>query len=395
MSISVKRDACLLNVFSCDYAPKQAFGTEKINPFLLLPDTQVAYQTSSYKSKTKPCMRWFSLVVFLFFLSCSNKKDAPDVSNIHIDVKAHRFEKDFFAIDTTQLQTSLQTVEQKYPAFLAVYFKYFAPVAEIAQQQNIPFNDALVQYIRFIKPLATEAEKKFPSITNIEKELESHLRYVKHYFPSFQTPVVLTSVESLNPENPNEIYGTTYYHDTLIISLQTFLGKDYSAYDPTKYPDYLRRRFEPEYIVPNSIRAIVGELYPDSSQAASLIEQMIEKGKQWYLLDKFLPEMPDSLKTGYTAKQLGWVDENEGNIWGYLTSNTDIYTIDPAVIQDFIGEAPYTRGMPEGVAPGNIGPWVGWQIVKKFAEKNPKSTVQEILATPARRLFQESKYKPK
>ena len=73
-------------------------------------------------------MRWFSLIVALFFLSCSNKKDAPDVSDINIDVKVHRFEKDFFAIDTTQLQPALQAVEQKYPAFLAVYFKYFAPV---------------------------------------------------------------------------------------------------------------------------------------------------------------------------------------------------------------------------------------------------------------------------
>ena len=240
-------------------------------------------------------MRWLSLIVVLVCFSCSNKKDAPDVSGIAIDVKLHRFEKDFFAIDTNQVTASLQQVEQKYPAFLPVYFKYFAPVDEIAQQQSLPFDSAVVQYIRFIKPLADVAVNKFPSMDNVKKSLESQLRYVKHYFPSFQSPVVLTSVESLNPENPNEIYGTTYYHDTLIISLQTFLGRDYEAYNPTQYPDYLRRRFEPDYIVPNSIRAIVGELYPDSSQSASLVEQMIEKGKQWWLMKKILPDTPDSL----------------------------------------------------------------------------------------------------
>ena len=37
-----------------------------------------------------------------------------------------------------------------------------------------------------------------------------------------------------------------------------------------------------------------------------LIEQMIEKGKQWWLMDKFLPETADSVKTGYTQKQLEW-----------------------------------------------------------------------------------------
>jgi hypothetical protein len=339
-------------------------------------------------------MRWFSLLLALFCFSCSNKKDAPDVSGINMDVTVHRFDKDFFSIDTTQLQTSLQEVERKYPAFLTVYFKYFAPVSEIAQQQNIPFNSALLQYYRFIKPLATDVEKRFPSLTNIEKDLEANLRYVKHYFPSFKTPVVLTSVESLNPENPNEIYGTTFYQDTLIISLQTFLGKDYTAYDPAQYPDYIRRRFEPQYIVPNSIRAIVGELYADTSESASLIEQMIEKGKQWWLMKKMLPETPDSLITGYTAQQTTDLKREEGNIWGVITQNEDLYSIEPVSIQTYIGEAPFTPTLPQG-APGNIGPWIGWRIIQKFEEENPDLTIQQILRTTAKRIFQEAKYKPK
>ena len=34
---------------------------------------------------------------------------------------------------------------------------------------------------------------------------------------------------------------------------------------------------------------IVDDLFPDQSNGKPLIEQMVEKGKQWYLLDKFLP----------------------------------------------------------------------------------------------------------
>lgn len=339
-------------------------------------------------------MRWFSLVVGLFFFSCSNKKDAPDVSGINTDVTVHRFDKDFFAADTTQLQTSLQAIEKKYPAFLQVYFKYFAPVSEIAIQQGIPFESALLQYYRFIKPLAAEAEKRFPSIEKIEEELEANLRYAKHYFPSFKTPVVLTSVESLNPENPNEVYGTTFYQDTLIISLQMFLGKDYAAYDPTQYPDYIRRRFEPQYIVPNSIRAIVGELYADTSEGASLIEQMIEKGKQWWLMKKLLPETPDSLITGYTAQQTAALGREEGNIWGVITQNENLFSVEQVTIQSYIGEAPFTPTLPQG-APGNIGPWIGWRIIEKFEEENPEMTVEQILRTTAKKIFGEAKYKPK
>ena len=89
-------------------------------------------------------MRWISLVVLVIFLSCSNKKNAPDVSDIKTDVTIHRFDKDFFALDTTQLQASLLQIEKKYPAFLSLYFKFFAPVREIAVAKGISFDSAAI-----------------------------------------------------------------------------------------------------------------------------------------------------------------------------------------------------------------------------------------------------------
>ena len=339
-------------------------------------------------------MRWFSLLCVLFLFSCKNNNGAPDVSNIKMDVTVKRFEKDFFSMDTTRLQASLQEVEKTYPAFLPVYFKYFAPVREIAQQQAISFETALLQYYRAIKPLAAEAGKRFSNLDNVKSELDENLRYVKYYFPSFKTPVVLTSVESLNPENPTEIYGTTYYNDTLVISLQMFLGKDYSAYDPSQYPDYLRRRFEPAYMVPNCIRAVASDLYPDSTEGASLIEQMIERGKQWWLMRKFMPAVPDSLITGYTAQQTTDLEREEGNVWGVISKNENIFSIDQTTIQTYIGEAPFTQTLPQG-APGNIGPWIGWRIINKFEADHPKMSVQQILHTTAKKIFEEAKYRPK
>lgn len=176
-----------------------------------------------------------------------------------------------------------------------------------------------------------------------------------------------------------------------------FLGKDFPAYDPTQYFDYLRRRFEPQYIVPNSIREITRQIYPDTSQTLTLIEQMVEKGKQWFLIDKFLPDTPDSLKTGFTKNQLSWCKENEGNIWAAIVKNVDLYSVDPDIIQNYIGEAPFSQaaGMPEQVTPGNIGQWVGWQIVKKYASLHQELSPSQVIAVPARQLFNESAYKPK
>jgi hypothetical protein len=341
-------------------------------------------------------MRLFYIaVISVLLISCTHHEGKPDVSNIKVNVKIERFDKDFFSLDTNHLSTSIQQLNEKYPTFLPLYFEYLSPINFIVHQQGKSYDTALIEYYRDIKPLYDSAQKRFSDLSKVKRGLDDNLRYVKYYFPSFKIPAVVASVESLNPENPQEIYGTTYYHDTLIISLQMFLGKDFQVYDPTQYFDYLRRRFEPQYIVPNSLRAIANVLYPDTTQGASLIEQMVDKGKQWYLLDKFLPDTPDSLKTGYTNKQLAWCKENEGNIWGSILSNaSDIYTVDQEMIQNYIGEAPFTQNMPQ-VSPGNIGQWVGWQIVKKYADVHPEISVQQILATPAKKVFQESKYKPK
>jgi hypothetical protein len=64
------------------------------------------------------------------------------------------------------------------------------------------------------------------------------------------------------------------------------------------------------------------------------------------------------------------------------------------MIQNYIGESPTTQGMPQ-VSPGNIGQWIGWQIVKKFAAENSSLSPTEIMNTPPRKILTEAKYKPK
>jgi hypothetical protein len=142
------------------------------------------------------------------------------------------------------------------------------------------------------------------------------------------------------------------------------------------------------------LKLIVDDLFPEKSTGKPLIDQIIEKGKQWWLLDHFIPDTPDSLKTGFTQKQLDWSNENEGLIWNYIKQNENPYSIEPVVIQTYLGESPYTQGMPES-SPGNLGQWVGLQIVKKFVRNNPKLHPGEVMRTDPKKILEEAKYKPK
>jgi uncharacterized protein YjaZ len=46
-------------------------------------------------------------------------------------------------------------------------------------------------------------------------------------------------------------------------------------------------------------------------------------------------------------------------------------------------------------SPGNIGQWLGWRIVQKYAEANDDADLQAILQTPAKKIFEGSNYRPK
>jgi hypothetical protein len=141
------------------------------------------------------------------------------------------------------------------------------------------------------------------------------------------------------------------------------------------------------------MKNIINDISPEKSAGRPLIEQMIEKGKRLYVLDKIMPHAADTLKTGYTAAQLKGCYTNEGKIWNFFLANNLLYTIDPAVTRGYMEEAPNTPEMSEG-SPGAIGLFVGWRIVQKWMDQQSKLSLNELLNTDAKKIFEESKYRP-
>jgi len=344
----------------------------------------------------KKFLVFFSIVIFLF--ACNNKSNIPDVSGIKVNLEVQRFENDLFSIDTNAVPAGLQSLQQKYPSFTPVF---------LGGVLGLPDSAAILEsevkrFISLNRSIYEAVEKKYADVNDVRTGLEKSFQFVKYYFPSYPVPKIITLVGPIDAmaKMQNGDYSTNFLgRDFLGISLQFYLGKDFPVYQAQYFVDnvapiYRSRRFEKEYIAADAMKLIVDDLFPDKSNGRPLIEQMIEKGKQWWLLDKFLPTTSDSLKTGYTQKQLNWCKENEGLIWNYFVTNENLETIEPNVIQNYIGESPATQGMP-GASPGNIGLWVGWQIVKKFADENPSLKPTEIMNSPARKILTEAKYKPK
>jgi hypothetical protein len=328
----------------------------------------------------------FSLL--FVFAGCNSAKNKPDVSHIKVDLIIERFEQAFFKIDSNNIREGLTGLRNSYPGFYPVFLRDILLVNPMDTSSFTVIRSMLSGY----RPVYDSIEKKYPKLDWLKDELEEGFRYVKYYYPKYNVPRIITFIGTLDA--PGVVMAPQY----LGIGLHQFAGKDFSVYQAgpiqEMYPAYISRRFDKEYITANAFKAVADDIYPDKSAGNTLIEQIVEKGKQWWLLDHFLPDAPDSVKTGFTGKQLNWTKENEGNIWSYLMKNENLYSIEPTTIQNYLGEAPSTQGLPDA-SPGNIGQWIGWRIVEKYASSHSAMSVEEILATPARTVFQESGYKPK
>lgn len=330
--------------------------------------------------------------IALFFLfSCGNKKKLPDVSGIKVDIPIERFDRSFFAMDTAQLESGLLRLKQEHPGF---YDDFMQEILGVSGSPTDTTTLAVTaDFFSGYAPIYDSVKKIYNDLDWFRKEMEKGYQYVKYYFPNYKTGKAFFFL------GPFDAPGVASTRNGLAIGLQQYAGSNFSVYQMPQmiemFPLYISRRFSKEYLTANCMKAVVLELFPDQSAGKPLIEQMVEKGKQWWLLDQFLPYAPDSVKTGYTKHQLDWCQKNEGLIWAEIVRNEDLNSLNPIVIQSYIGEGPFTQGMPPEDSPGNIGQWLGWQILKKYIDKNPSLKPEEIMKTPARIIIEEAKYKPK
>ncbi|HEV8079204.1 MAG TPA: hypothetical protein VGP43_00725 [Chitinophagaceae bacterium] len=334
---------------------------------------------------------FFYLIGLVCFLTSCNYDNVPDVSNIKIELKVERFEKNFFSIDTNNILKEIQRLKIQYPFFINDF-----------TERVLGFNDAtppdsLTKYIHlFIRDyhfVKDSSDKLFSDFESQQKEIKKGLQFVKYYFPEYKVPnKIITFI------GPFDGYSDILTSDAFAIGLQLHMGNNFSFYKSDVshdiFPEYISQRFIPEYIPVNCIKNIIDDMYPDKSLGKALIEQMVEKGKRLYLLDKFLPNTAEYLKIGYLERQLNDSYANEAVIWNFFLSNDLLNNADQNIVKNYIGESPKTQELGEG-SPGNIGAFSGWQIVKKYMNKNKKITLKELMEINAREIYSQSKYKPR
>ena len=312
------------------------------------------------------------LILFIFFIAFTacEKKNATEkaIEEIPVKLEVDRFDKKFFETKPE----NLQDLKNNYPFFF-------------------PGDDNSMWRERMTDPqwreLYSEVEKKYKNFDKETSNIEELVKHIKHYFPkSNANPKIITIIGDMDSD-----MKAIYTDSLLIVSLELYLGKDHKFYD---YPAYIKKNFEPMQIT-SDLAQDFAERHIAPPREKTLLAQMIYNGKILYLKDLLIPSDSDAQKIGYTPEEIQWAKENESYMWRYFIENKLLYDTSSKLANRFINPAPFSKFYLEidNESPGSIGKWIGWQIVRSYA-KNNDVTLETLLQTDAKELFDNSKYKP-
>jgi hypothetical protein len=335
-------------------------------------------------------MRILLLLLTCSFLFSCNGDKSPDVSNIKIDLQTQRFDQDFFAVDTNNLIVGLQNLEQKYPNFTK---PYLTKVLGVDARWG---GDTTANYVKYFMKFYTDvndsAKKQFADFKPYEAKLKKAFQYLKFYFPNYKLPKKI--ITFIGPANG---VSNAPFEDAVIVGLQAHLGKDFPLYKTESvretYPDYVSANFTPDFIEINTMTSLINDLMPKNEEDQRLLIQMVENGKRLFFLQKLLPNVEEHKLMHYTATQMKDCYAGEARIWDLFIQNNYLQMADASINKNYVSAGPKTQELGED-APGNIGSFSGWQIVKKYASNNPKVSLDSLMRMPNEILFKDAKYKP-
>jgi gliding motility-associated lipoprotein GldB len=322
------------------------------------------------------------MYMILLITSCTPNTRQADVSGIRAEVKAERFERDLFSSG----EAHITDLEKKYGSFFNLFIYKLTEL-------GTPDTSLLRERIRDfctdadLREIFNSSEKINRDFTGVDAELTDAFRHYKYYFPNKVIPRVITFISGFN-------YAVVAADSAIGIGLDMYLGSDSKYYPALQFPHYKIVRMRKEYITADCIRGWAqSEWEPDQGEN-DFLSQAIYSGKILYFLDLMMPDVSDTIKTGYSNNQLKWCDANEKNTWSFFIDQKLLFSTDQNQIVKFLNDGPTTNGFPKE-SPGAIGQWLGWKIVQAYMKNNSAVTLDQLMGNhDYKKILHDSKYKP-
>jgi hypothetical protein len=331
----------------------------------------------------------------LLVVACGEIEQNPqkkyDSANIE-PVRIIRFDKDFMQCGETDSKPCAVWLDYVYGPFYRFY------MSEVLAFENLPGDSLytralgeLTRYTAFIE-LNAKVDSAFANIGVIENELTDAMAIYKAQFPNQELPQFISFVSEFG-------YANISYENMIGIGLDMYMNQTFrDYYFALNFPDFMVRKLQTEYLVPNAIKTLAISRYEEQTDREKrFFAMMIQEGKYRYFTKALLPQVHDSIILGYTANQLDWCKKNEPEMWAHYVEKEMLYQQEPSKYMRYFNDGPFTvaDGVPPESAPA-IGTYTGWQIVKAYMNRHPEVSLKALMEeTDYDKILKESKYRPK
>lgn len=317
------------------------------------------------------------LLIFVFAIVIPTLSFSNQTKGIIIN----RFDKDMLTYLEAPTTESADRLIKKYPVFLPAF------------AQTITKNDKDGEYLNELRKyfshpalnkIYKDAISQFEDLSLVEKEIEAMIGIAQQELGISKVPLFSVHVSGFK-EN------IIYVNNTISLSIDKYLGKEYSGYKGF-FKGFQVQQMQPHMLVRDFAKAwMMADFINTERHTENVISEMIEQGKLLYALSVMLPDYNEYDIIGYTESEYQWAINNESKVWQSVNKQNHLNSTDLHVISSYFDERP--NKLPMKGAPVKIGAWVGFRIVKKYAEYK-KQSLSTILKANPQIMLKESKYKP-
>ena len=307
------------------------------------------------------------LIVILF--ACHRNPLKVNVSAISVDLKIKHLDVELLKLKQDQIPTAVPELKKTFTEFFDLFTYRMISIGGSEQEK---FQESLYSFISdtLIRKLELKVAEKLDT-TQLRDELETAFKHYRYYFPQKNIPVIYTCISGFNQ-------SVVTSENLIGISLDKYMGAESPFYEKLGLPEYKRRNMHPAKIVTDVMYAWAVTEWPKAEQTNNLLSQMIQEGKMMYFVDAMLPEKHDTLKIGYTRKQLDFCMENEASMWTYLAEHKHLYSTDRMTIKRYMDDGPFSASFTNE-SPARTGVWLGWQIVRSYMKQHPETKLADLM----------------
>jgi hypothetical protein len=303
-----------------------------------------------------------------------------------IDVSIGRLDRALFNAPFDSLPFAIASARQRYGGYTDVYF---INILRIGDPALASFPSQLRLFLTDIdmRKLYDDAQRTFGDMAPQQAILSDALNRYHRIWPDSIVPQVVADISGLN-------YGIVVTDSAIGIGLDMFLAHDYPMYPALGIPQYMMRQMVPHQLAPQAINAWVGSMYETTLPQNDMLARMVFHGKVLLAADTLMPDLPDSALIGFLNDQMAWCEASEGRVWRHMVENSLLFSTDEMLITKWTEPAPFVPGIPRE-SPGRLGRWVGWQMVRAYADRHPELSLKDIMVTEAKVILSDSGYRPK